>query len=168
MPQRVIELLGKEHERKAFSCGNGTLARYLREQVSQDMKRRVTTPFVFVEPPQKTVIGYYTLAAGSVTLDEWPAAVKKKLPHYQRIPVTLLGRLALDINHQGRGLGQFLLMDALSRSLKAANEIASVAVIVDAIDDSARTFYQHYGFIIFPDQTHRLFIHMQTIGEMFS
>ena len=131
------------------------------------MKRRVATPFVLIERPQQTVIGYYTLAAGSVALEEWPQALEKKLPRYQLIPVTLLGRLALDKNHQGRGLGRLLLMDALSRSLRAAHEIATVAVIVDAINDSAREFYKHYGFIVFPNHTHRLFLHMQTIGKMF-
>lgn len=167
MPLQV-ESLGKEHERKTFSCGNGTLDQYLQKQVSQDKKRLVTTPFVLVEPPEKKVIGYYTLAAGSVALDEWPAELKKRLPRYQLIPVTLLGRLALDKSRHGQGLGEFLLMNALSRSLKAAHEIASVAVIVDAIDDTARAFYQHYGFILFPNHPYRLFLHMQTIDEMFS
>ena len=167
MPGLLIEPLGKEHDRKAFSCGNEGLDRYLREQISQDMKRRVATPFVLIEPPQKIVIGYYTLAAGSVALDEWPSALAKKLPPYQRIPVTLLGRLALDKKHQGRGLGQHLLMDALFRSLGAAKEIASVAVIVDAVNDAARDFYKHYGFIVFPNHPYRLFLHMQTISDMF-
>ncbi|MHB8483922.1 MAG: GNAT family N-acetyltransferase [Nitrospiria bacterium] len=167
MPQQVIELLKKEHDRKDFSCGMEALDRYLQEQVSQDMKRGVATSFVLIEPPEKKVIGYYTLAAGSVSLDEWREAMGKKLPRYERTPVTLLGRLALDEKHQGRGLGELLLMDALSRSLKASHEIASVAMIVEAVNDSAKDFYQHYGFIVFPNQSHRLFLNMRTINDMF-
>lgn len=162
-----IEALEKEHDRKTFSCGNEVLNRYLHLQVSQDTKRRVATPFVLFRPPGKTVIGYYTLASGSVHLDEWPDVLAKKLPLYPLIPATLLGRLALDENHQGRGLGQFLLMDALYRSLMVSEQVASVTVIVDAINDEARGFYKHYGFIVFPNHTHRLFLHMRTISEMF-
>ncbi|MHB8483986.1 MAG: GNAT family N-acetyltransferase [Nitrospiria bacterium] len=172
MPQPVrdeyrIEALGKELNRKTFSCGIEALDRYLREQINQDAKKRVATPFALIRPPEKTVIGYFTLASGSVDLGEWPEALAKKLPRYPLIPVTLLGRLALDKSYRGKGLGEHLLMDALYRSLIATEQIASVAVIVDAINDEAKEFYEHYGFIVFPNHTHRLFIHMQTISEMF-
>jgi GNAT superfamily N-acetyltransferase len=167
LPQPLIEALGKAHVRMSFSCGNQALDRYLREQANQDMKRQVATAFVLVEPPQKIVIGYYTLASGSLALDEWPEALARKMPRYPLIPVTLLGRLALDKHYQGRRLGQFLLMDALYRCLRASQQIASVAVIVDAINETARHFYQHHGFIAFPRHPRRLFLHMQTIGQMF-
>lgn len=100
-------------------------------------------------------------------MGDLPEALAKKLPLYPLVPVTLLGRLALDENYQGKSLGQFLLLDALYRSLMAAEQVASVAVIVDAISDEAREFYEHYGFIVFPNHTHRLFLHMWTISEMF-
>ncbi|TAN64343.1 GNAT family N-acetyltransferase [bacterium] len=150
-----------------FSCGNDALDRYLREQASQDVKKRVATIFVLTEASGNTVIGYYTLAAGNVDLGEWPEALKKKLPLYPVVPVTLLGRLAVDKKHHGRKLGEYLLMDALWRCSTVAKEIASLAVIVDAIDDKARRFYEHYGFRVFPKQSDRLFLHMQTIHEMF-
>jgi len=159
--------LGRKHDRRAFSCGSETLDRYLHEQASQDARKRVATVFVLTEANGDTVIGYYSLASGSVDLGEWPEALKKKLPLYPVVPVTLLGRLALDKKHHGKGLGEYLLMDALWRCSTAAREIASVAVIVDAIDDKARRFYEHYGFCAFPKQADRLFLHMQTIQEMF-
>jgi GNAT superfamily N-acetyltransferase len=163
----LIEPLAKDHDSKTFSCGNQILDRYLRVQASQDVRKRVATVFILICPPQNIVVGFYTLSSGSVDLGEWPEALTKKLPRYPFVPVTLLGRLALDQNHQGKGLGEYLLMDSLWRSLVAAEQVASLAVIVDAIDDNAKTFYHHYGFILFPKQTRRMFLPMQTIRELF-
>jgi GNAT superfamily N-acetyltransferase len=163
----AIVPLERKHDRRAFSCGNNALDRYLHEQASQDVRKRVATVFVLTKARGNTVIGYYTLTSCSVDLGEWPEALKKKLPLYPVVPVTLLGRLALDKRHQGKGLGEYLLMDALWRCSTVAKEIASLAIIVDAIDDKARRFYEHYGFHRFPRQSDRLFLHMQTIQEMF-
>jgi GNAT superfamily N-acetyltransferase len=163
----AIKPLDRKHGRMAFSCGNDVLDGYLREQASQDARKRVATVFVLTEAHEDAVIGYYSLASGSVDIGEWPEALKKKLPLYPVVPVTLLGRLALDKKHHGKGLGEYLLMDALWRCSTVAKEIASVAVIVDAVDDKARRFYEQYAFCAFPKQTYRLFLHMQTIHEMF-
>ncbi len=163
----AIGPLEKKHDRSIFSCGSDALDGYLRERASQDAKKRVATIFVLTEASENTVIGYYTLAAGNVDLGEWPPALKKKLPLYPVVPVTLLGRLALDKKYHGKKLGEHILMDALLRCSTVAREIASVAVIVDAIDEKALKFYEHYGFRMFPKQSNRLFLHMQTINEMF-
>jgi len=163
----AIVPLERKHDRRTFSCGNVALDRYLHEQAGQDVRKRVATVFVLTEAHGDAVIGYYTLTSGSVDLGEWPEALKKKLPLYPVVPVTLLGRLALDKRHQGKGLGEYLLMDALWRCSTVAKEIASLAIIVDAIDERARRFYEHYGFCAFPKQADRLFLHMQTIQEMF-
>jgi len=82
------------------------------------------------------------------------------------VPATLLARLAVDKNHRGKGIGEFLLVDALYRSLTHSREIGSVAVVVDAKDDGARNFYRRYGFIQFHDQPYRLFIPMGTIEKL--
>jgi len=163
----AIVLLDRKHDRRSFSCGNVALDRYLHEQASQDVRKRVATVFVLSDAHGDAVIGYYTLTSGSVDLGEWPEALKKKLPLYPVVPVMLLGRLALDKRDQGKGLGEYLLMDALWRCSTVAKEIASLAIIVDAIDDNARRFYEHYGFYAFPKQANKLFLHMQTIQEMF-
>jgi len=163
----AIVPLDRKHDRWAFSCGNAALDRYLHEQASQNVKKRVATVFVLTEAHGDAVIGYYSLASGSVDLGEWPEALKKKLPLYPVVPVTLLGRLALNKRDQGKGLGEYLLMDALWRCSTVAREIASLAIIVDAIDDRARRFYEQYGFCAFPKQVDRLFLHMQTIQELF-
>ena len=163
----AINPFERKHDRKMFCCGNDALDRYLREQASQDVKKRVAAIYVLTEASGNTVMGYYSLTSGSVDIGEWPETLKKKLPLYPVVPVTLLGRLAVDKKHHGKRLGEYLLMDALWRCSTAAKKIASVAVIVDAIDHKARRFYEHYDFRMFPKQSDRLFLQMQTIQDMF-
>jgi GNAT superfamily N-acetyltransferase len=158
----VIEPLRREHDRAAFSCGVEALDRYLKQQALQDRKRGVATPFVAVEEGSKAIEGFYTLSMMSVDLGELPEAEAKRLPKHRRIPAALLGRLAVSAEARGRGLGRFLLMDALARSLE--NEIAWAAAIVDAKDEAARSFYERYGFVRFPETPRRLFI-MRRIVE---
>jgi predicted GNAT family N-acyltransferase len=90
------------------------------------------------------------------------------LPKYDKLPATLLGRLARGKQFKGRGLGELLLMGALKRALEHSGNVASVAVVVDAIDENARAFYRRYGFIDIPNRPNRLFMPMKTVGQMFS
>ncbi len=163
-----VEPLGKQHDRSAFSCGVDALDRYLREQAGQDVRRRVAVTFVLCEGKSHQVLGYYTLSALSVEVGAWPEAVARKLPKYPRVPATLLGRLAVDRLLRGKGSGEHLLMDALRRALDTSREVASVAVVVDAKDDSAISFYRRYGFISFADQAHKLFLPMAVIERLFA
>ncbi len=167
-PVWIVEPLGKMHDRAEFSCGNERLDRYLRDQATQDARRRVAAPFVLLRAAApKTVIGYYTLSAFGITLHDLPADVIKKLPSYPVVPVTLLGRLAVDRHYRGQGAGEFLLVDALQRAYRQSSQIAAAAVVVDAIDEQASRFYRHFGFTPFPDKPGRLFIPMKTIVELF-
>ena len=124
--------------------------------------------FVLCEGDSHTVIGFYTLSAISVDIGVWPEHVAKKLPRYPVVPATLLGRLAIDSQCQGRGAGEYLLMDALHRSWQASRQVASVAVVVDAKDSRAGEFYTRYDFTPFVDQRIRLFLPMSVIEQLFS
>ena len=164
----LVEPLGRHHDRAGFSCGNETLNRYLKEIARQDARRLVAAPFVLVdETVPKTILGYYTLSSFSVSLADLPEEVARKLPSYPNVPVTLLGRLAADHRYQGRGLGAFLLMDALRRVWVESSQIAAVAVVVDAIDKQAVLFYKRFDFISFPERPYRLFLPMKTIAALF-
>ena len=162
-----VEPLGRQHDRSAFSSGVEPLDRYLREQVGQDARKRVAVPFVLREAKSNVVLGYYTLSALSVDVGAWPEAVTRKLPKYPVVPATLLGRLAVDARLRGQGAGEHLLMDALRRALEASRQVASLAVVVDAKDDAAVSFYRRYGFIGFADQPRRLFLPMAVIEQLF-
>lgn len=99
---------------------------------------------------------------------EFPDEIKRKLPRYDLLPATLLGRLARDAAHAGRRLGEYLLMSALSRSLVHSEEVASLAVIVDAIDDDAAAFYQAYEFTPFRSSPLRLYLPTASIARHFA
>jgi GNAT superfamily N-acetyltransferase len=163
----IVEPIGKHHNRSDFSCGYEALDQYLQKQATQDARRMVAAPFILTrESDRKTVIGYYTLSAFGVSLQDLPNEVVKKLPAYPIVPVTLLGRLALDQRYRGQGLGEFLLVDALKRALKQSSQIAAAAVVVDAIDEKSAGFYRHFEFINFPDKPGRLFLPMKTIASL--
>lgn len=163
----IVELLTPRHHRQAFDCGVPALNSYLQKQARQDMERRATTAYVLVSTSEPdAVAGYYTLAATALRLTDLPDATIRKLPRYPLLPATLLGRLAVSLAHQGKRLGEYLLLDALKRSVAASQRVASAAVVVDAKDAGAVRFYLPYGFIPFPDQPLRLFIAMKTLEQL--
>ena len=162
-----VELLGPNHDRVAFDCGVPVLNSYLQQYARQDMERGVATPYVLVPSTNPVEIaGFYTLAATAVKLAELPPETVKKLPKYPLVPTTLLGRLATSLKYRGKGLGEYLLIDALKRSLEASRVVGSAAVIVDAKDSSGVRFYERYGFKLLPEQNLRLFIAMKTIARL--
>ncbi len=116
--------------------------------------------------PDDAIAGYYTLSSTALGLGELPEKLSRKLPRYPLVPATLLGRLAVDRRHQGKGYGRFLLADALHRALRS--EIASFAVVVDAKDDDAKRFYERESFLPFPDQPTKLFRPMADIALLFA
>ena len=152
--------LDAAHDRTAFNSDSAPLNRYLREQVTQDVRRRVATCFVALADGQR-IAGYYTLASASLLLADLPASTSKKLPRYPTVPTVRMGRLAVDQAFKGQGLGGALLADALDRAARA--EIAAYALMVDAKDESAADFYRHHGFIALPDSPRTLFLPLATV-----
>ena len=161
-----IEPLQKRHHRDAFRCGSAALDRYLQQQARQDSEKRIAAPFVLVTASAPEVLGYYTLSASQINADEVPLNLLKKLPRYPQLPVTLLGRLAVDQQLKGKGMGEFLLMDALSRTLAASTGIAAMAVLVDAKNEPAAAFYAHFGFLQLNALGSRLFLPMKTVAAL--
>lgn len=163
----AIEALRKQHDRSRFACGTEALDRYLAQQARQDMDKRVAAAFVAVRPPDLRVLGFYTLSSSVLPLSDLPDAQARKLPRYPQLPVTLLGRLAVDGSAKGQDLGEHLLLDALYRSLAHADQIAAAAVVVDAKDEGAARFYARYGFLPLQSTPGRLFIPMATVATLF-
>ncbi len=162
-----VEFLGPKHDRAAFDCGVPILTSYLQQYARQDLERGIATPYVLLPSTNPIEIaGFYTLAATAVKLTELPTETIKKLPKYPLVPATLLGRLAISLKYRGKGLGEYLLIDALKRSLQASLVVGSAAVIVDAKDESGVRFYERYGFKRLPEQKLRLFIAMKTLAKL--
>lgn len=167
VPEHIAPLK-KAHNRKSFECSKDELNRYLRVQAQQDAEKRVAAPFVFTQPGSFVVLGFYTLSSSIIPVDELPPDLMKQLPRYGQLPVTLLGRLAVDRSVSGQGLGEFLLVDALRRSLESAQQIAAMAVIVEAKDQQAGNFYRHFDFQPFQQTPLRLFLPMGQIAKLFT
>jgi GNAT superfamily N-acetyltransferase len=162
-----IERLGSAHVRDQFACGKPVLDKFIREQASQYERRDMGRTFVATLPPEPVVLAYYTLAAGSVQFEAWPADERRKLPHHP-IPVAHLGRLAVDQRARGQRLGETMLMDALHRCVGFAHEIGILAVELYAIDEDARRFYLKYGFISLADDQLHLYLTMKTVRKLFA
>lgn len=163
----MIELLNKKHKKVDFDCGNELLNDYLKFQASQDIKRKLCACFVMIAKDSYNVQGYYTLSNNSIPLSSFSERIQHKLPKsYLSIPTTLLGRLAIDKQHQGKGIGKFLLIDALKRSFEISYKIGSFAVVVDPIDIEAERFYEKYDFIKLPDSK-KMFIAINTLKYLF-
>jgi GNAT superfamily N-acetyltransferase len=160
----AIEPLAPHHDRASFSCGEPALDNYLQRQASQGV-RRVAKVFVAVGATPGRVAGYYTLSAAEFDKAELPAAAAKRLPHYP-VPAAVLGRLAVDRSHQGRGLGETLLMDAIRRTLRASEAVAVLAIIVDAKHQQAKAFYERYGFRSFATAARRIFLPLETFEKL--
>ena len=158
-------LLSSEFAKSSFSCDNSALDDYLHKQASQDIKRKLAAVFIFPNE-DLSVKGYYSLSNSSIPLELAPEDVRKKIPRsYHNLPVTLLGRLAVDRNFKGMGYGELLLLDALKRCYDISGSIGSIAVVVDPIDESAVKFYHKYGFIILPGSG-KMFLPMSTIKRL--
>ena len=162
-----IEPLG-DHDRAAFSCGDSSLDRYIREQASQDVKRGLASVFVITaKDDPKQILAYYTLSSRELKLDQLPEEIAKKAGKYGHVGVTLLGRMAVAEKSKGTGLGALTLMNALHKSLLAAMDVASLAVFVEVIDTKAANFYRKYGFIELPEDKLKLLLPMKTIAKSF-
>jgi GNAT superfamily N-acetyltransferase len=161
----VIELLSSRHDRSAFDCGEPALNEFLRRYANQNQARGISRTFVAVGEGQRKVVGFYSLAAGVVTFAELPEAARRRLPRYP-VPVVHLGRLATCQSVQGQGLGEAILFDALTRSLRAADEVGVVAVDVWAKTDRARSFYRRYGFESLLDDEMHLYLPLETVRRV--
>ena len=164
-PQYIIEPLDTtRHRRAEFVCETPELTDFLQKRARKEMEGRASACFVLVAANDLgRIVGYYTLSQTSVIAQKLPEAMTKKLPRYPELGATLLGRLARDLAWRGKGIGRLLLVDALRRSVRLSAEAGAVVVVTDPKDQSARTFYQAYGFQ--PLDERRLFIPMKDLME---
>ena len=143
----VTQALASHHDRTGFTSGSAPLDRYFQQQVTQDIRRRVTACYVALDAGTAKIAGFYTLAASGVPLPDLPDELARRLPRYPLIPIARLGRLAVDQAYRGRGLGAALLWNAATRA--ARSDVAVFALVVDAKDAQAESFYRHHGFLSF-------------------
>lgn len=140
-----IAPLSEAHDAAEFSCGKPSLDTFIRRYALRNQRNDIGRTFVGVQPRSSRVQGYYTITSGKVVHENLPDEERRMLPRYP-VPVVLIGRLAVDRQAQGHGLGATLLLDALHVAQEASKLMGVWGVEVDALDEDARSFYLKYGF----------------------
>jgi GNAT superfamily N-acetyltransferase len=140
------EKLSAGHDLTGFDSGEMVLDEWLRKRAAQNEASGASRTYVVCSG--KTVAGYYSLAVGAATHEQVPGRVRRNMP--DPVPVMILGRLAVDKAFQGKGVGTSLLKDAVLRTLQAAEIVGIRALLVHALSDAAKGFYEAYGFIVSP------------------
>ncbi|MDP1768729.1 MAG: GNAT family N-acetyltransferase [Nitrospirota bacterium] len=158
-----IEKLQPRHAVDSFDCGNQDLNRFLQQYALQNQSSGASSTYVGLA--DQAVIGYYSLAVGSVEYGQAPERVTKGLAHHP-IPVMLLARLAVDQQWQNKGVGAGLLKDAMLRTLQAADIVGIRALLVHAKDTHATGFYQHFDFISSPSDPLHLLILLKDMRKI--
>mgnify|MGYP001590292536 CR=1 FL=1 len=158
----AIRLLGAEHRREGFDCGDAALNDFLLRQAGQQQRRGFGKTYVAVAEDGVTVMGFVTVSAGQITTASLP--VQLKLPRYPA-PMLRIGRLAVDVRYQGKGIGQDLLVFALRLAVEFSQRVGLYAVVVDAKHDKARAFYVKLGFIACVDNPLCLYLPVATLEQ---
>jgi GNAT superfamily N-acetyltransferase len=159
------EPIGKHHDRNAFDCGSADLNEYLDRYARQNHETGGAKTFVAVHPNEPTrVLGFYSISPGAIEFSRVPAAVSKKLGRYD-VPVFRLGRLAVDLSVQGKGLGGELLLAAGERALAVAAEVGGVALAIDAKDRQAAKWYERFGAISLMDDPLKLILPLSVVAQ---
>lgn len=155
--------IGKQYDREAFDCGEDVLNEFLRRHARKSHERGGSKTFLAIdETDGKTILGYYTLSPASLTYERAPESARRGLARHD-VPVFRLGRLAVDRNAQGQGLGGQLLLAAGRRCLLAAAEVGGVALLIDAKNERVAKWYASYGAVPLLDAPLSLLLPLRTI-----
>ena len=160
MPEIIV--LSKEHDRTGFDCGVAALNTFLKSTARQHGVKGISRTFVLTDQDSPAILGFFTLALCEVMAGTLPSRYAKRYPDHSLAAVRL-ARLAVSLKHQGKKFGELLLADALYRSSLIVEQAGVIGLFVDAKNDTARTFYEHYGFTSLPGQPLQLFMPVETI-----
>jgi len=148
--------LNDRHNRKDFDCGDADLNSWLKQTARQHKEKGVSSTFVAAANEASTeVLGFYAISLAELVNADLPAQYGKRLPN--RLPVFRLGRLATSLHHRRKGVGEFMLFDAIDRVTRIAIEVGGIGLVVNA-KHSAIEFYQRYGFEQMADHPQNLFL----------
>jgi GNAT superfamily N-acetyltransferase len=158
-----VRPLTGDHDRQGFDCGRQELNDWLWQVARQHQDKGLSKTFVAVREEAPTrICGYYALTLAELESRHLPQAWRKKLPRH--IPGVRLGRLAVDRQYQGKGLGELLLIDALTRAQRIYAEAGGIGLFVDALDERAAGYYLNFGFDAVPDNPLLLFLSAKVAG----
>jgi GNAT superfamily N-acetyltransferase len=163
----AFEKIIRHANRQNFDCGLDSLNVYLKKYAWQNFKKNVgVTILVFEEGKRDRILGYYTVSMAQINFEHLPPGLSKGLPRYP-VPAMRVGRLAVDRSVQVKGVGSALLRNALQRAITLSTEVGTCAVLVDAINEQAKSFYEHYGFVALNDLPSALVLPVTTIAQTY-
>jgi predicted GNAT family N-acyltransferase len=151
--------LSAQHVPDSFFCGVASLDDWLKKRAYANQIGGASRTYVVTE--DQTIIGYYCLVSGALMLNDAPAAIRRNMP--DPLPMAIIGRLAVDLSCHGKGLGAGLLQDAVVRAIQANKILAVRGIIVQAISEEAKAFYQYHGFLASPTQPMTLILSLKGI-----
>lgn len=155
-----IEKLARQHRVEDFDCGQAALDRFLIKFALTNQQANASQTYVGIA--EDAIVGYYTLVVGEVAYTDAPERLTKGMARHP-VPLMVIARIAVDRNWQGRGIGAGLLKDAMRRTINAADIAGIRALAVHAKDDTARSFYEHFGFVASPFEPLHLFLLVKDI-----
>ena len=167
----IIELLDpKKHDRTAFSCGVDRLDNFLKRTAKKHQTENFTRVWIARYSGQAAILGFYAMNAHSLGSNDLPDHLTKNAPQHGQIPAAYLSMIAVDHRHQNQGIGRILLVNALNRAERVADEMGLAAVILDVIEDSGteameklHAFYAHMGFQSFSLYPLRMFVSIKAV-----
>lgn len=160
-----IQPLKPEHDRKGFDCGQAQLNHWLAAMSNQQQARNIARTYVAVDlSDPTTILGFYVLVVSEVEGRNCPSAKRYPL----RVPVIRLGRFATALAHQGKGIGSAMLINALEKVYEISALAGVAAVVIDAKDEKAATFYQRHGFLRSLHDPLQLFLFTETLQAAYS
>jgi len=159
-----ITALSRAHDRARFDCGVPELNAFLKATARQHGNKGISRTFVLTDQSSPVIIGFFTLTLCEVMTENLPAGFAKKYPQHD-LPAVRLARLAVSRKHQGKGSGELLLTEAIHRTCLIAEQAGVIGLFVDAKNDSARSFYQRYGFVTLAQPLH-LFLPIETLRAL--
>ncbi len=162
LPRWHEEPIARQHDRKAFDCGDDALNIFLVNHARNSHSKGGAKTFLAVDDTNTTILGYYSLSVASIAYANTPEVIKRGLARHE-VPVFRLCRLAVDRSVQGRGLGGQLLLSAGRRCLQVATQVGGVALLIDAKNMRARAWYESYGAIPLLDAPLSLLLPFKTI-----
>lgn len=164
-----IELLSRAHDREHFDCGSAPLNAYLKQIARQHTERGISRTFVLVEEhavEPKEILGFFTLNICQLKTENLPPELAGRFP--REIPGVKLGRLAVGHQRQRQGIGKMLLIAAMRKFLEVFESAGGIGLFVDAKDESARVYYEGFGFVPLPSNSLQLFLPLASIREALS
>lgn len=158
----LVTELAPHHDRLDFDCGEPALNQFLQRLARQQSARDFSKSYVACQPDMPRIFGFYAISSGSIDFVHGPSNLR--LPRYP-VPVVRLGRLAVDTRCRGQGIGRVMLSHAIKLALMLAAYIGLYALVVDAKDEAAASFYIRHGFVRFPDQPLKLFLGVEVARQ---